>query len=87
MNRPFFLHKPVDQTQFQVDLMLMHMFQSRLNVPTCVLQPSAGLPDGFFTDQNFQFGYFLENLGMENVVLYSGHWNICNHWVYFMGIW
>jgi hypothetical protein len=29
----------------------------------------AGLPDGFFSDQKFQFGYILEDLGMENIVL------------------
>jgi hypothetical protein len=26
-----------------------------------------------FSDQKSQFGYILEDLGMENVVLYSGH--------------
>jgi hypothetical protein len=33
----------------------------------------AGLPDGFFSDQKSQFGCILENPGMENVVIYSGH--------------
>jgi hypothetical protein len=33
----------------------------------------AGLPDGFFLDQKSQFGYILEDLGMENVVTYSCH--------------
>jgi hypothetical protein len=32
-----------------------------------------GLPDGFFSDQNSQFGDILEDLGMENVVIFSGH--------------
>jgi hypothetical protein len=32
-----------------------------------------GLPDGFFSDQKYQFGKILEDLGMENVVIYSGH--------------
>jgi hypothetical protein len=31
------------------------------------------LPDGFFSDQKSQFGWFLENLEMENVVINSGH--------------
>jgi hypothetical protein len=29
---------------------------------------SAGLPDGFFSDQKSQYGYILEDLGMENFV-------------------
>jgi hypothetical protein len=29
---------------------------------------ASGLPDGFFSDQKFQFDYILEDLGMENVV-------------------
>jgi hypothetical protein len=37
--------------------------------PRC--QP--GLPDGFFSDQISKFGYILENIGMENVVIFSGH--------------
>jgi hypothetical protein len=36
-------------------------------------QNEAGLPDGFFSDQKYQVGYFLENLGMENVATNSGH--------------
>jgi hypothetical protein len=28
----------------------------------------TGLPDGLFSDQNNQFGYILEGLGMENVL-------------------
>jgi hypothetical protein len=31
------------------------------------------LPDGFFSDQKYQFGYILEDLGMEKVVIFSGH--------------
>jgi hypothetical protein len=38
------------------------------------------LPDGFFSDQKSQFGYILEDLGMESVVIYSDHWG------YFMTI-
>jgi hypothetical protein len=34
----------------------------------------AGLPDGFFSDQKkSQFGYILEDLGMEIVVINSNH--------------
>jgi hypothetical protein len=35
------------------------------------------LPDGFFSNQKFQFRYILEDLGMENVVIYSGHLEYC----------
>jgi hypothetical protein len=31
------------------------------------------LPDGYFSDQASQFGYILEDLGIENVDIYSGH--------------
>jgi hypothetical protein len=31
------------------------------------------LPDGFFSDQKYQFGSIFDDLGMENVVIYSGH--------------
>jgi hypothetical protein len=31
------------------------------------------LPDGFFSDQKSQFGHILEDLRMENVVVYSGN--------------
>jgi hypothetical protein len=33
----------------------------------------TGLPDGFFSDQKSQSGYILEDLGMENVEICSGH--------------
>jgi hypothetical protein len=32
-----------------------------------------GLPDGFFLDQKSHFGDIMEDLGMKNVVIYSGH--------------
>jgi hypothetical protein len=32
----------------------------------------TGLPDGSFSDQKYQFGYILEDLGMENVAINSG---------------
>jgi hypothetical protein len=39
--------------------------------------PKPGLPDGFFSDQKPLFGYILEDLGMENVVMYIlVIWNI-----------
>jgi hypothetical protein len=34
------------------------------------------LPDGFFSYQKSQFGYILENLGMENIILYSWSFGI-----------
>jgi hypothetical protein len=39
------------------------------------------LPDGFFSDQKYQFGYILEDLGMENVATFAGHLE------YFTKIW
>jgi hypothetical protein len=32
-----------------------------------------GLPDGFISDQKYQFGYILEDLEMENVFIWSVH--------------
>jgi hypothetical protein len=31
------------------------------------------LPDCFFSDQKFQFGHILKDLGMENAVIYPDH--------------
>jgi hypothetical protein len=42
---------------------------------------ASELPDGIFSNQNSQFGYILEGLGMKNVCIFSGHL------VYFMAIW
>jgi hypothetical protein len=42
-----------------------------------------------FSDQNYQFGYILEGLGMENayIPIYSGHMEyFTTHWVYFTDI-
>jgi hypothetical protein len=40
-----------------------------------------GLPDGLFSNQNSQFGYILEGLGMGNVFILNDHLE------YFMAIW
>jgi hypothetical protein len=40
----------------------------------------AGLPDGLFSNQKSQFGYILEGLGIENVIIF------CDHLDYFMAI-
>jgi hypothetical protein len=49
---------------------------------------SAGLPEGLFSDQKSQFGYFLEALGIENLDIYSGQVRIFyDHWVYILVIW
>jgi hypothetical protein len=42
-----------------------------------------GLPDGLFSDQ---FGYILEDLGMENVVIFYVHLEYFTA-IYLMGIW
>jgi hypothetical protein len=42
---------------------------------------TTGLPDDFFSGQNYQFGYILEDLEMENVVIFYVHLK------YFTGIW
>jgi hypothetical protein len=43
---------------------------------------SPGLPDGFFSNQKFQFGQILEGLRWENVDKFYGHLeyfqNICD---------
>jgi hypothetical protein len=43
------------------------------------------LPDGFFSDQKSQFGYILEDRGMENVVIYSGHFEYFTTIAYILG--
>jgi hypothetical protein len=46
------------------------------------------LPVGFFSDPKSQFGYVLEHLGMENVVIHV-FWSFgifYNHRGYFMAI-
>jgi hypothetical protein len=54
------------------------------------LQPGrpAGLPDGLFSNQNFQFGSILESLAMEDVgvfyvhlVYFTANWYIFGHFV------
>jgi hypothetical protein len=49
----------------------------------------SGLPDSYFSNQKSQFGYILEDLGMENVVIYSGHLEYLTTigYMYYMGIW
>jgi hypothetical protein len=41
----------------------------------------AGLPDGLFSNQKSQFGWFWEDLRLENVDIFYGHLE------YFMAIW
>jgi hypothetical protein len=45
----------------------------------------AGLPDGLFSNQKYQFGLILEGLRMENVDIYIGIFY--GHLGYFMTIW
>jgi hypothetical protein len=45
------------------------------------LERSPGLPDGFFSNQKFQFGQILEGLRWENVDIFYGHLK------YFADIW
>jgi hypothetical protein len=56
----------------------IHVFISQFNLSanacSCFIQAS-GLPDGIFSYQKSQFGYILENLGMENVGIFIP---ICN---------
>jgi hypothetical protein len=42
---------------------------------------SSGLPDGFFTNQKFQFGKNFQGLRLENDYIFYGHSE------YFMDIW
>jgi hypothetical protein len=39
------------------------------------------LPDGLFSNQKYQFGNFLEGLGMEDVVIFYEYLE------YFMAVW
>jgi hypothetical protein len=41
----------------------------------------AGLPDGIFSNQNFQFGLIFKGFSMEDVSIFYGHL------VYFANIW
>jgi hypothetical protein len=34
---------------------------------------AAGLPDGLFSNQKYQFGSILEGLKMENGYIFNGH--------------
>jgi hypothetical protein len=36
-------------------------------------EKTSGLPDGVFSDQISLFGYIWEDLGMENVFVFSNH--------------
>jgi hypothetical protein len=57
-----------------------------LNPSEATVFSSAGLPDGFFSDQNDQYVFILENRGMENVVTYM-FWSFgvfYNHWVQYI---
>jgi hypothetical protein len=54
----------------------------------------AGLPDGIFEYQKYQFGYFLEGLGMDIVGIFCAHLKylqlfglFCAHLVYFSSFW
>jgi hypothetical protein len=59
--------------------------------------PAAGLRDGIFLYQKYQFGYIFEGLGMGNVCTYTYFLAILNilqpfsllygHLVYFMAVW
>jgi hypothetical protein len=48
-------------------------------------EAASGLPDGIVSYQKSQFGYILEDLGMENVGILNGHLPriFYGHWVYF----
>jgi hypothetical protein len=47
----------------------------------CVTNLCAGLPDGLFSCQKLQFGYILEDPGIDNVGIE------CIHWEHFTAIW
>jgi hypothetical protein len=53
------------------------------------LGSNAGLPDGLFSNQKYQFGYILvEGLRMENASTFYGHLEyFFGHLVYVMAIW
>jgi hypothetical protein len=45
----------------------------KVRPPADLKKSGAVLPDGFFSDQKYQFGKISEDRGMKNVVIYSGH--------------
>jgi hypothetical protein len=56
----------------------------------------AGLPDGIFSYQKFQFGKIIEDLSMEDVGIFYGHYIglfyglfgiFYGHWIHFSSIW
>jgi hypothetical protein len=50
--------------------------------------PIPGLPDGLFSNKKSQFGYVLEGLAVENVVIFCGHLvNFSAIWHFLMAIW
>jgi hypothetical protein len=57
-------------------LKIMFLFQSEENKSRFALWLSAGLPDGFFSNQTSQFGQFLEGLRWEYVDIFRAFWNI-----------
>jgi hypothetical protein len=62
--------------------------ENKSAVLTQFMHPSVcpGLPDAFFPDQKSQFGYILEDLGMENVVSIYFE-KFFDHWEFSMAIW
>jgi hypothetical protein len=47
-----------------------------LDVDQITQHPKPVLPDGIFSYQNFQFGYILEGLRIENVGIFFHIWHI-----------
>jgi hypothetical protein len=47
----------------------------------------AGLPDGIFEYQKYQFWCILEGLGMKNFGIFYIHLEFFDHMVYFMANW
>jgi hypothetical protein len=66
----------------------------RLRLTITAYVTAAGLPDGFFSNQKYRFGYILEGLAMEDVGIFYGHLVyftaigvFCGHLIYFIVIW
>jgi hypothetical protein len=56
-------------------------FEQGCQIYLCADIPKPGLPDGFFSNQKFQFGLILEGPRLENVNIINGHLE------YFTDIW
>jgi hypothetical protein len=78
--------------KFESEARKVSIFSRRKFSPK-LFSTSAGMPDGIFSNQKFQFGLILQGLSMEWKVYFMAIWSIlrpcsifCGHFIYFMVI-